>query len=137
TSLPVTASLSRPQQQPAGGEVVVFSGAPSWEQGQAVLMDSVQKDQLPAPATLSQVAVRFVGPTPKPRALGRDLKLLIFVGDLALPRATIRLSDLIRGGGARPLNLRRRQGDVVKIVLSDPQGVWAVHPPRFELALKV
>ncbi len=133
----VTASLSRPKQQPAGGDIVVFSGAPTWEQGQAVLMDSVQKDQLPAPATLSQVAVRFDGPTPQPRALGRDLKLLIFVGDLALPRATIRLSDLIRGGGARPLNLRRRQGDVVKIVLSDPEGVWAANPPRFELMLKV
>lgn len=128
---------SQPRQQPAGGEIVVFSGAPSWEQGQAVLMDSVQKDQLPAPMTLSQVAVRFDGPTPKARALGRDLKLLIFVGDLALPRATIRLSDLIRGGGARPLNLRRRQGDVVKIVLSDPEGVWAANPPRFEVVLKV
>ena len=128
---------SRPKQRPTGGEIVVFSGAPTWEQGQAILMDSVQKDQLPVPATLSQVAVRFDGPTPKPRALGRDLKLLIFVGDLALPRATIRLSDLIRGGGARPLNLRRRQGDVVKIVLSDPQGVWAANPPRFEVVLKV
>ncbi len=128
---------SRPKQRPKGGEVVVFSGAPTWEQGQAVLMDSVQKDQLPAPATLSQVAVRFDGPTPKPRALGRDLKLLIFVGDLALPRATIRLSDLVRGGGARPLNLRRRQGDVVKIVLSDPKGVWAAKPPRFEVVIKV
>ena len=52
-------------------------------------------------------------------AAGAGAQLLLYVGDLAEPRARVRLRDLLRQGG-RPLNLRKQQGDVVHLVLDDP-----------------
>ena len=45
-----------------------------------------------------------------------QLILAIYVDDLATPRARVRLRDLLQHGD-RPLNLQRRAGQVVQIVL--------------------
>ena len=49
-----------------------------------------------------------------------NLCLLIFVEDLSQPRARVRLADLIRQGGERPLNISRRPGQRIRIDLVDP-----------------
>jgi Ca-activated chloride channel family protein len=114
-------------RRPKAGTVVIFSGEPVFEKGQAVLFDTTAmagQENLPDQTTLSRIAVDF-----KAKDIDKDavhgLRLLIFVGDMALPRATIRLADLVRGGGARPLNLRKRAGEDVRVVLSDSEGTWA------------
>jgi Ca-activated chloride channel family protein len=47
----------------------------------------------------------------------------------------VRLADLIRQGGERPLNVRRQPGQVVRMVLHDPNGAWAAGAPALEVAL--
>jgi Ca-activated chloride channel family protein len=114
---------------PRAGTIVIFAGAPIFERGQAVLFDTTQRagrGKLPDQATLSRIAVEFKAKDIAKDAV-RGLRLLIFVGDMALPRATIRLADLLRG--ARPLNLRKRAGEAVRVVLRDPEGAWASQSP--------
>ena len=66
--------------------------------------------------------------------LPADLALLIYVGDLSAPAARVRLLDLLRQGGARPLNLSRRSGEAVQVVLADPQGEWTAGPPAMSVS---
>lgn len=63
------------------------------------------------------------------------LTLLLFVGDLASPRARVKLADMLRQGGRRPLNLRREAGEAVRLTLEDPSGAWAWGVPEFEVVL--
>ena len=63
------------------------------------------------------------------------LTIALYVDDLTAPRARVRLADLIRQGGERPLNVRRQPGQVVRIVLLDPNGAWAAGAPSLEVAL--
>ena len=64
-----------------------------------------------------------------------ELCLLLFVEDPALPRVRIQLADLLRQGGKRPLNVRYTKGQRLRVVLSDPQGVWASAPPVLEIRM--
>ena len=64
-----------------------------------------------------------------------EVALLIYVGDLSAPAAKVRLLDLLRMGGARPLNLSRRPEEPVQIVLADPQGDWAAGAPAISVSL--
>ena len=115
------------------GTAVVFSGAPGLAGGEAVLFDSAREEKLADQAVLTEVKVGFDDGTPS--SLDPDLELLIYVGDLAMPRAQMRLGDLIRVGGKRPLNLRRRAGQVVRVVLVDPNGAWASAAPSLMVEL--
>jgi Ca-activated chloride channel family protein len=72
---------------------------------------------------------------PDPHAVDPGLELRIFVDDLTAPRAKVRLADLIKQRGERPLNLRKGPGQAVRISLADPAGAWARGAPRIELAL--
>jgi Ca-activated chloride channel family protein len=60
---------------------------------------------------------------------------MIFVGDLASPRAKVALVDLVRRRGQRPLNITKAKGDMVRVVLADPQGAWKESAPKIEVAL--
>jgi Ca-activated chloride channel family protein len=118
--------------------VPLFSGVPNLSDGDAVLFDSSREDdavKLHTPAALHRLVVRFPGTTLDYNSVDRGLSLLIFVGDLSSPRARVRLSDMVRRRGERPLNLLRRPGQVVRIVLLDPAGVWAQGAPKIEVAL--
>ena len=112
---------------PAAGARTVFSGTPSLADGRAVLWE----ETLPEGGTLSRIEVAFADPAPE--VIDRGLALWIYVEDLAMPRARIRLADLVRLGGKRPLNLRVRAGGVVRVVLVDGGGVWAADSPEITI----
>jgi Ca-activated chloride channel family protein len=113
----------------------VFSGVPLTSGGQVALFDSTQADLMPNDTTLKRLVLRFPDGTPDAVSVNPGLALSIFVDDLASPRARVRLADLIRQRGERPLNLRKRPGDVVRVVLVDPAGTWSTSAPSIELAL--
>jgi Ca-activated chloride channel family protein len=118
-----------------GGLTVVFAGAPSFSGGEAVLFDSQSsRTRLPSDGTLARLVVRLGDRTPA-ASIDSDLTLALYVDDLTAPRARVRLADLLRQGGERPLNVRRQSGQVVRIVLLDPNGAWAAGAPALEVAL--
>lgn len=126
------ASYFDPSQAVADGEMAdladslrtidVFQGTPQFRADEAVLYDSTAQDAaaMPESATIQFVDVQFPDGGPKSGAVDAGLSLLIYVDDLAAPRAKVRVADLIRQGGRRPLNLRRAAGQTVRIVLVDP-----------------
>jgi Ca-activated chloride channel family protein len=126
---------SPPAQEAAPEGEPLFDGVPDIANGEAVLFDSSRGEdagKLPDVVTFSRLVVRFSGGAPK--RVDRSLSLLVFVGDLSSPRARVRLSDLLRRG-ERPLNLTKRAGEVVRVVLVDPKGVWAQGAPQIEVSL--
>jgi Ca-activated chloride channel family protein len=68
-------------------------------------------------------------------AIDSELTLLLFVGDLAAPRARVKLVDVLRQGGRRPLNIRRDANQAVRLVLADPSGAWKAGIPAMEIVL--
>jgi Ca-activated chloride channel family protein len=130
---PVVAESSK-----APEPVVLYSGVPRFEEDAAVLFDSSRKEdqgKMPPSATLRQIRIGFPDGEPDPGTLDPGLRLLIFVADLSAPRAIVSLADMIRRRGRRPLNLARAKGDVVRIVLADPQGAWSQGAPQVEVAV--
>ncbi len=118
--------------------VTVFSGIPELAGGEAILFDSSrdeEADLLPESATIHKLSVTFPEGTPDYRSLDRGLNLLIFVGDLSSPRARVRLADVVRRRGERPLNLSKGPGQVVRVVLVDPAGKWAEGAPTIKVTL--
>jgi Ca-activated chloride channel homolog len=117
-------------------QFIAFSGVPSFnESGEAVLYDS--QDNLKKAMNLGNLLtlLKLRYPTGAPGALDTGLVLLLFVDDLGTPRAQVRLSDLLRLGGERPLNLRRSGSARVRLVLRDDNRTWAQNPPRLEVLL--
>jgi Ca-activated chloride channel family protein len=57
------------------------------------------------------------------------------VDDLTAPRARVRLADLLRQGGERPLHIRHQPGQALRLVLLDPAGAWASGGPEIEVSL--
>ena len=71
-------------------------------------------------------------------ALGKmdsGLILLLYMDDLTTPRVSVRLAELERLGGEHPLNLKRGQSDLVRVVLIDENGAWKQGAPSLELRL--
>ncbi len=119
-------------------QTVLFSGVPSLTSGEATLFDSTRDQtvrQLPNRGTISGLVLRFPDGAPTPESLDPGLSLQIFVDDLSTPRAKVRLLDIARQRGARPLNLARQPGQALRIVLADPAGVWSGSAPCIEVAL--
>ena len=117
---------------------VLFTGVPSFTDGEAVLFDSSRDedaDRIPQSVTLKGLGVSFPAGSSTPESLDPGLSLLIFVDDLSSPRARVRLADMVRQGGERPLNLLKAPGQVVQIVLVDPAGAWAGGAPEIEVAM--
>jgi Ca-activated chloride channel family protein len=117
-------------------EGVVFADTPTFGNGEAVLYDSTTTPAtIPDDATLTRLVVRFPEGPPTAKALDRGLTLLIFVDDPVTPRARIRLIDLVRNKGQRPLNIQRGSGQLVRVVLVDPAGTWTSGGPRIEVTI--
>lgn len=113
---------------------VIFTGAPSFLNGEAVLFDTTQKPTPFADAgRLSRLEVAF--PNGVPDQLDRDLLLLLYIDDPASPQVRVRLADLMQQGGVRPLNILHRSGQMVRLVLTDPSGAWAQQVPELVVAL--
>jgi Ca-activated chloride channel family protein len=135
-----TAFHRKASKAAASPSSIVFSAVPELAGGEAVLFDSAQaknRGGIPDAATLSRLVVRFPGKAPDAQSVDPQLALWIFVDDLTTPRARVRLVDLIQQGGERPLNLRVRPGQTVRISLVDPNGAWAGKhkAPKLELTL--
>jgi Ca-activated chloride channel family protein len=115
---------------------VIFSSRPSFTEGRAVLYSSDEPDAAKLPeGTFSRLEVRYPSGAPDAASL-KGLTLWLYVGDLATPRAVIKLEDLARMGGARPLNVARQPGEVVLLVLDDEKGLWAGGAPQLEVSLR-
>lgn len=115
-----------------GGVVQVFSGAPQVVNGQALLFDSnASATQVPDAVTFRRLTLSLL--SGDPGVIEPDVLILLYVGDLVSPRATIRLKDLLRIG-RRPLNVLRRPGDVVRLILESPPSVVSL--PAFTLRLE-
>ncbi len=121
------------------GLINVFAGVPQWNNGEAVLFDSASASaaagQTLSPRTISRLVISFTAGMLAAVTIDPALTIAIFVDDLAAPRANVRLAELIRQGGERPLNLAWRAGQPLRIVLRDPNGGWAAGAPEFELLL--
>ena len=103
---------------------------------EACLFDSTQiAGKMPEEAVIQGIQVRLLDGANQPPFTERSVHLLLFVGDLAAPRAKIRLVDLLRQG-LRPLNVLRRAGQVVRLVLQDPNGLFAKDAPALEVTLQ-
>jgi Ca-activated chloride channel family protein len=113
------AAISAPVLQ----QVAVFSGKPSWQHGQALLLEEKEASRLlPIDCILLQLNLRWQGTSPT--QIDPGISLWLYVGDLAAPRAKVKLQDLLNWGGTRPLNLRRTADEVVRLVLVDPSAAW-------------
>lgn len=120
----------------------LFSGTPAWQDAEptrAVLFDSERPEdaaKLPAPITLSMLVLRFIDKWPRPQEVDPALAIWIYVEDLASPRAKVRVGDLLRQSGRRPLNLSVMPGQRAQVVLvggDATQGAGAMH---FELEVE-
>ncbi|MCE9560456.1 MAG: VIT and VWA domain-containing protein [Planctomycetes bacterium] len=81
------------------------------------------------------LSVTFADKTITGDTLDQELTLLLFVGDFAAPRARVKLADVLRQGGRRPLNLRHDVGQPVRLTLEDPSGAWSAGVPALEIVL--
>ena len=128
---------SVPGQPPGTGGSILWSGTPEFEDLEALLFDSNRPDdaaRLPDGGRLTLLSIRFLdGLTTS--VLDPDLLLLLYVEDAAAPRVRIRLTDLMQQGGQRPLNLRYETGQLLRLVLCDPKGVWAQAAPEIEISI--
>jgi Ca-activated chloride channel family protein len=122
----------------SANRATVYTGVPQFKGTEAILFDSGRDDNavtVPEEATLVRLQVEFPGGVPDAGRLDPGLALLLFVDDLASPRARVRLADLVQQGGVRPLNIRRRFGERVRLVLVDPTGLWARDSTRLDVSL--
>ena len=137
--LPRFAAHTEGARVPAAQEAIVFAGVPQFAQGRVVLIDtSLRQDagRLPDDATISGLRLGFPEGAPDAAAVDAGLCLWVFLDDLVAPRARVSLSDLLAQGLQRPLNLARRRGQVLRIVLVDPNGSWSRRAPRIEIMLQ-
>jgi len=132
------ASIEDEAGLPVPGRTALFSGRPQGS-GEIILFDSA-RDQTVHPAhktgTINRLIISFAGGAPAAESLGAELCLLVFVGDLATARAKVKLADLVRQGGARPLNLSRKPGEALRLALVDPAGLWSEGGPDIGAGLE-
>lgn len=95
---------------PPGAENLLFDATDAGDAGGRTELISGLRVTLPGDARAELSGADLSGVT-----------LLLYVGDPALPRARVRLTDLLRSS-PRPLNLTRRPGDLLRLVLVDPDG---------------
>jgi hypothetical protein len=136
--LPIAGVMSDAPARPAAvsGQARLFHGAAGDLLQPRVLLDTAdQPKTLPVPLTLT--GVTWAGDAAAQQALAQagDLSLAIYVGDMAAPRASVRLRDLA-AAGRRPLNLRCHLGERVRVVVEgSPSAPGAGRGGQMELRL--
>ena len=131
----VLGDLAEPRARSA---VVLFRGAPSFSGSEAVLFDTARPAdaaKLPPDAAFSRLLLALPAGKGEPAKLDPSVELLVYVGDLAAPAVRVRVVDLLRQGGERPVRLVRTNGEPVRLVLSDPKAAWPKRPQRLEVSL--
>lgn len=120
---------------PTGGQTaVLFHGEVKTSHGAVRLYSSVEQPILPAEMTISGISLRLFNPGDSPELPDRNLTLQLFIGDLASPRARVRLQELLRQG-QRPLHLQRTAGQPIELHLVDPAGWLQSHALHIEVVL--
>lgn len=117
----------------------LYAGAPVFTGREAVLFDTSRAEdaqRLGPNVTLTRLILGFTSVLTDASALDSGLAIVIYIDDLASPRARVRLADLMKQSGIRPLNLKRTGGQAVRIVLDDPNGVWSGGAPALEVRLE-
>ena len=116
----------------------VFTGKPSFAGGEALLFDTSRAEdakRLSGETVISRLEIAFPDGAPDAALLDAGLAVWVFVDDPVSPRARVRLVDLLRQGLRRPLNLARKPGQLVRVLLVDPNGAWARTAPRVTVSL--
>ena len=114
---------------------LLFSGIPVFSRKESVLFDSsLAKDAkgIPEKILLKKLKVKVKGRT---SPVGTGISLLLYVGDPIVPRVKVSIKDLLQHHGDRPLNIRRINSELLKIVLIDPDGEWENNCPEIEVMI--
>lgn len=109
------------------GAPQVYLGSPDLAGGEAVLYETTARGRL----TLLTLAF----PAGDPGGLDPGLVLELFVDDPTTPRARVKLQDLWRAGGRRPLNVAPPAGARVWLRLVDAAGAWRTGAPALAIGL--
>lgn len=117
-----------------GQTVVLFCGEVKASPDPILLYSASAPSHLPATMTIRGLALRHLATEPSPDLPDRAVELQLFVGDLASPRARVRLSDLLRQG-QRPLNIERTADQPLELRLIDPTGWLQNHRLQIEVTL--
>ncbi|MCK9592366.1 MAG: VIT and VWA domain-containing protein [Methanoregula sp.] len=131
---------SQSQAVPVNSETQIgyrlFEGIPVFIYGEAILFDSSRPEQ--ANKVPKTVVLKKLECLIKDRIAQPDTRmyLLLYLDDTAVPRLKVLIKDLLQHSGSRPLNLQRTLGELLKIVLVDPDGEWAKQVPRLELVVR-
>jgi Ca-activated chloride channel family protein len=142
-SVALPSTGGQPEAEPvaaAASDTLVYRGPAVTSGGTLVLADTSTGGDAAlknAVGTITELRLSFPGPggAPKPADLDKGLALLLYVDDLSSPRAKVRLADLVRQGGKRPLNVMRLAGQTLRIVLVDENGAWATSAPEIVVTL--
>lgn len=119
------AEAEPPLAQP--GVPAVYAGTPDLSGGEAVLYETTSARRL----TLLTLAF----PGGAPASLDPGLVLELYVDDPTAPRARVKLADLVRAGGSRPLNVAPPAGARVWLRLVDAAGAWKAGAPALAIGL--
>jgi len=133
---PVTFYQAAKSVQDTGAAVPVFyAGRPvTGTAGEVVLFDTDRAEdarRLAGELVLHELAVRGLGAPLDAATLPRRLAILVEHGGAAIAR--LRLVDLLRHGGRRPVSLVWHPGERLRLVLVDPEGAWANAAPAIEV----
>ena len=119
---------------PAGYSL--YSGSPVFTGGVAVLFDSIRPGEATKiPEIVVLKKLEWIMQDGNTRS-ATGLYLLLYLDDPAVPRIKVFLRDLLRHQNSRPLNIQRTHGELVKIVLVDPEGEWGAQAPVVELVVR-
>ena len=123
--------IAAPEHKDAGANwVELFDGA--LREASQVLFDSRQGNrQLPDSGKLTGLRVTCDAAVDAAEAAA--VTLLLYVGDLATPRARVSLADLLPA--ERPLNLRRRAGETILLIAEHAAGTPLIQPIHIKVAL--
>lgn len=110
-------------------QITVFKGLIKTDSGISLLFDSSSPDKpaewstLPKILVFTRLIIEFSEPAPDPDRLTRHVMLILYCGDQAMPASRIRLAELLRQGGQRPLNISWAKEQLLKLVMEDPDGL--------------
>ncbi|MFA4876454.1 MAG: VIT and VWA domain-containing protein [Methanoregula sp.] len=114
----------------------LYSGRPVFVNQECVLFDSSRDEdarKIPEEILVKKLEIALNNTRVFPAT---GLFLLLYMGDAAVPRVKVLVSDLLLHGGVRPLNLRRGKGDLVRLVLIDPEGGWEESSPDLKVIVR-
>ncbi|MEM3341259.1 MAG: VIT domain-containing protein [Thermoplasmata archaeon] len=99
----------------------IFSGKVDLAGPQFTLFDSARSEDL---SKIPQHDITITGIVLKAQganlnSIDRNAAIMLFVEDMSSPRATVKIQDILKLGGERPVNLRCPAGKQIKIVIFD------------------